>query len=382
MRYKTVRKEFNGYMNSANKVYFKELDATRFFGFLHVFLAHCFFTTNLTIQNSAPFYFVNHYLKAGFLGLDYFFVLSSFLLTYLGFEERKVSGKFNPIKFLIRRGLRLWPLYYLIVIGVFLVIYILNYTAQIKEIPSIFNYLFFIQNFWMVKNGQDFLFILVFLWSIAIEEQFYIFWAFIQRYLFQFIVPISCILIIGSVIFRFIYYQSENNLLFNTISALGNFGLGAITAYIAFNQHKILLVIQQIKKPIIFIIYALFIIITLFYFQLFTSRIPVSIEKIVFGLLFCFIILEQSYSKNSIIKLGGNKVINYLGQLSLGLYIYHGLILTVFVYFTKNNSSQSSYQQVFVYQPLLILLLTILLAIISYEVFEKRIYKLRNYFYS
>lgn len=382
MQYKTLRKEFNGMMNAANKVYFKELDATRFFGFLHVFLAHCFFTTNLEIQNSAPFYFVNHYLKAGFLGLDYFFVLSSFLLTYLGFEERKVSGNFNPIKFLIRRGLRLWPLYYLIVIGVFLVIYISNYSSQIKETPSIFNYLFFIQNFWMVKNGQDFLFILVFLWSIAIEEQFYIFWAFIQRYLFRFIVPLSFFLIIGSVIFRFIYYHSENHLLFHTISALGNFGLGAITAYIAFNQHKILLVIQQIKKPTIFIIYALFIILTLFYFQLFTSRITVSIEKIIFGLLFCFIILEQSYSKNSFIKLGGNKVINYLGQLSLGLYIYHGLILTVFVYFTKNNSSQSSYMQVFVYQPILILLLTIFLAIISYEVFEKRIYKLRNYFYS
>jgi len=382
MQYKTVRKEFNSFMIAAKKVYFKELDATRFLGFLHVFLAHCFFTTNLAIQNSAPFYFVNHYLKAGFLGLDYFFVLSSFLLTYLGFEERKVSGQFNPIKFLIRRGLRLWPLYYLIVIGVFSVIYIFNYSSQIKEIPSICNYLFFIQNFWMVKNGQDFLFILVFLWSIAIEEQFYIFWAFVQRFLFRFIVPLSFVLIIGSVIFRFIYYQSENHLIFHTISALGNFGLGAIAAYIAFNHHKILLVIQQIKKPIIFIIYALFIILTLFYFQLFTTRAPVSIEKIIFGLLFCFIILEQSYSKNSIIKLGGNKVINYLGQLSLGLYIYHGLILTVFVYFTKNNSSPTSYMQVFVYQPVSILMLTILLAILSYEVFEKRIYKLRNYFYS
>lgn len=368
-------------MSSASKIYFKELDATRFFGFFHVFLAHCFFTSNEIIENSTPFYFVGHYLKAGFLGLDYFFVLSSFLLTYLALEERKATQEFNPFKFLMRRGLRLWPLYYFIVIVVFSSVYLFDVDHQISELPSILNYLFFIQNFWMAKNGQDFLFILVFLWSIAIEEQFYIFWAFVQRFLSNFIVPISFVLIVVSVVFRYFYYSSENYLLFHTVSALGNFGLGAICADIAFNKRKLLIFIQQIKKPIILLIYCLFILITVFYFKLFIAKLPVSIEKIVFGLFFCFIILEQSYSANSFIKLGGNKIINYLGRLSLGLYVYHGLVLTVFVYFTANSSVSQSYFQVFLFQPIMILILTILISILSYELVEKKIYRLRKYFY-
>jgi peptidoglycan/LPS O-acetylase OafA/YrhL len=369
-------------MTRSAQVYFKELDATRFFGFLHVFLAHCFFTSNVQIQNSAPFYYVSHYLKAGFLGLDYFFVLSSFLLTYLALDERRCTGKFSPLKFLMRRGLRLWPLYYFIVIVVFGAVYLTNIHNQINQPPSIFNYLFFVQNYWMVKNGQDFLFILVFLWSIAIEEQFYIFWAAMQRFLSDYTITVSIILIVVSVLFRFFYFDSENHLLFHTISAVGNFGLGAIAGCLAFKNHAIIKFIQQINKSIIVFIYLLFIFFTVFYFQLFTTRIPVSLEKLIFGLLFCFIILEQSYAKNSILKLGGNKVINYLGQLSLGLYVYHGLVLTLFAYFTKNNGTSQDYLQVFLFQPFLIFGITVLIAVMSYELIEKRIYRLRRFFYS
>jgi peptidoglycan/LPS O-acetylase OafA/YrhL len=107
---------------AANKhSYFVNLDATRFLGFIHVFLAHCFFTTSSAIKESATFHFANVSIKAGFLGLDYFFVLSAFLLTWLALDERHKTGQFHATFFMIRRGIRLWPLYFLLVLGVYFI---------------------------------------------------------------------------------------------------------------------------------------------------------------------------------------------------------------------------------------------------------------------
>jgi peptidoglycan/LPS O-acetylase OafA/YrhL len=367
-------------MTVSSKTYFKELDATRFLGFLHVFLAHCFVTSNPVIEQSSAFKFVNYYLKAGFLGLDYFFVISSFLLTYLALEERNFTGNFKPINFLIRRGLRLWPLYFLIVFGVYSIVEILPIDGNMNALPPLIYFLFFIQNFWMVNHGQNFLFLLVFLWSIAVEEQFYLFWAIVQKFFSAKITFISICLIAVSVAFRYWYFYSENHLLFHTFSVFGNFGLGAICAKAAFENWKVLQYIKTMRKSSIFLTYSCLTLSTFFYFTLFKNRIPVSLEKIYFGLFFCFVILEQSYAQNSFIKLGFSKIINYLGQLSLGLYVYHGIVLTLFFYFFKDTDYSFHSYQVFMLNPFFILLCTIVISVVSYELFEKRIYRLRKRF--
>jgi peptidoglycan/LPS O-acetylase OafA/YrhL len=362
-------------------LYFENLDATRFLGFFHVFLAHCFFTTNAEIATSQAFEIATKNVRSGFLGLDYFFVLSSFLLTWLALAERKKTGKFKPGLFLIRRGLRLWPLYLLLVLATYSFVALAGDAFSISALPPIEIFLLFWSNLWMSINGQDFLFLLVFFWSIAAEEQFYLFWAFVMRFLSKYLLPVIGLMICSSLIFRYIYLDNEPFLFFNTVSYLGDFAIGALAAFIAFGNQALILFFRHLSKKIIAIVYVILLILTAGYFHWFMSPTMVVIEKLVFSLFFAFVILEQNYAENSLIKLGRFKRMSYLGQLSLGLYCYHGIVLTFLMPWLKQQGFATTNVQVFLINPMLILACTILISIVSYELFEKHIHALRRMFY-
>ena len=98
-----------------------------------------------------------------------FFVLSGFLITFLMVKEKEKYGDFSFKKFYIRRVLRIWPLYYLILITSYIFFanndipirtIILN-TLTFSNIPIAFN------SSWYPSPQ---------IWSIGVEEQFYLFW--------------------------------------------------------------------------------------------------------------------------------------------------------------------------------------------------------------
>ena len=361
--------------------YFENLDATRFLGFIHVFLAHCFFTSNPEISTSPLFINVTTHIGAGFLGLDYFFVLSSFLLTWLALAEWKSTGTFRPDLFMIRRALRLWPLYFAIVLGTYLIDWSIGNQLALQSLPPLEVFLLFFSNFWIANQGQNFLFLLVFLWSIAVEEQFYLAWAFVLRFLHKRIVFVCILMILGSVFFRWWHLNKEAQLFFNTLSYLGNFGIGGLTAWLAFNNATFIKRIESLTKSTISLVYLFFIVLTIGYFEWFQSAFMVIFEKIVFGVFFAFVILEQSFAKHSFFKLGRFKLISFLGQLSLGLYCIHGIVLTVAMLFLKSQGFAMHYWQVFLVNPFLILIITIGFSRLSFSYFENPIHQIRKRFY-
>jgi peptidoglycan/LPS O-acetylase OafA/YrhL len=105
--------------------YFKELNSLRFIGFIGIFFGHVFFSNSPEIINSKLYATVFNYGKIlGFISIDSFFVLSSFLITWKALEEIKFTNKFQFKNFLIRRSLRIWPLYFFIVfIGILIRIF-------------------------------------------------------------------------------------------------------------------------------------------------------------------------------------------------------------------------------------------------------------------
>jgi peptidoglycan/LPS O-acetylase OafA/YrhL len=368
-------------INLEKRLYFENLDATRFLGFIHVFLAHCFFTSNPEISTSTLFINVTTHIGAGFLGLDYFFVLSSFLLTRLALAEWKSTGSFRPDLFMIRRALRLWPLYFAIVLGTYLISWCFGNQLAIQSLPPLEVFILFISNFWIASQGQNFLFLLVFLWSIAVEEQFYLGWAFVLRYLHKRIVFVCILMILGSVFFRWSHLNKESQLFFNTLSYLGNFGIGGLTAWLAFNNATFIKRVEVLSKSTIGMIYLFFIVLTIGYFEWFQSPFMVVFEKIVFGVFFAFVILEQSFAKHSLFKLGRLKRISFWGQLSLGLYCIHGIVLTAAMVFLKSHGLASNPLQVFLINPLLILIITIGVSRLSFSYFENPIHQFRKRFY-
>ncbi|GIV43810.1 MAG: hypothetical protein KatS3mg035_0933 [Bacteroidia bacterium] len=105
----------------SRKIYFENLDGLRFLCFLSVFFFHSFHTDFDYIKTNYIYHFIKRDLFGnGNLGVNFFFVLSGFLITYLLIEEKKLNGKINILKFWIRRILRIWPLFYLcVIIGFF-----------------------------------------------------------------------------------------------------------------------------------------------------------------------------------------------------------------------------------------------------------------------
>lgn len=358
--------------------YFKELNSLRFIGFLGIFFGHVFFSNDIEIVNSKIYSTLYSYGKIlGFISIDSFFVLSSFLITWKGLEELKVTKKFQFKNFLIRRSLRIWPLYFLVILLGFLIEFIKSYyTQDISSLPSFWSFILFILNFDIIKNGYEFLFFMVFMWSISVEEQFYIFWALVLKWFQNHLLKISLLIILISLIFRIYFIDDSLNLNFHTISALGNFGVGALAAIAAFNNSFLITKIRDFSKIQIVIIYLLSLTIFIAIPSLQNHNLFIVIQRVLFSFVFAFIILEQTYCQQSIFKLSRIKYFNFFGKISYGLYCYHGIMITIVLKFS-DYFSKSLFTTIFIF-PTLIFCGTLLFSHLSYKFFESKILKLKT----
>jgi peptidoglycan/LPS O-acetylase OafA/YrhL len=152
--------------SSRGRYYHPELDALRFFAFLLVFLTHV--GPEFARFNVAMFDFS----FAGAFGVPLFFTLSSFLITELLLRERDKTGTINVRAFLIRRILRIWPLYFAFFI--FGIIYTRAHGYPVPRLVVV-SYLTLSANWYCAFRGFPAMIISP-LWSISIEEQFYLIW--------------------------------------------------------------------------------------------------------------------------------------------------------------------------------------------------------------
>jgi peptidoglycan/LPS O-acetylase OafA/YrhL len=105
----------------------------------------------------------------GWIGVDLFFVLSGFLVSGLLFKEYIRFGNVQPVRFLIRRGFKIYPIYY-----VFSLLFVLvKIPSERLDIPSVVADIFFVQNYF---SGGGYAFSPS--WSLAVEEHFYFLLAF------------------------------------------------------------------------------------------------------------------------------------------------------------------------------------------------------------
>lgn len=159
----------------SRRFYQPELDGLRFFAFLGVFICH-------TLPFEASFYHGLHLpmpwlwggiVKAGAAGVDLFFALSAFLITSLLLREREETGDIALKSFYIRRILRIWPLYFLVIgIGI-----VLSHTMANQSLPWYYvaGYLLFVGNWVHAVFGRPESIVFP-LWTVSIEEQFYLIW--------------------------------------------------------------------------------------------------------------------------------------------------------------------------------------------------------------
>ena len=153
----------------SSRFYRPELDALRFSAFLWVFLSHI----PLPAPKFVPF------IDMGSFGLSLFFMLSSYLIVTLLLREQERLGTINVKAFAMRRALRILPLYFL---GIFLgCVSGLFWPDMRLPWQAIVSMIFISTNLYILKHGWV-LGVLGPLWSIAVEEQFYLVIPWIARW--------------------------------------------------------------------------------------------------------------------------------------------------------------------------------------------------------
>jgi peptidoglycan/LPS O-acetylase OafA/YrhL len=164
------------------RFYQPELDGLRFYAFLGVFVCH-------TLPFEGTFYRRFHLpmpwlwgavAKSGAAGVDLFFALSAFLITSILLREREETGRISLRRFYLRRILRIWPLYFgLIALGV-----VLAHTMAKQSLPWYYvaGYLLFVGNWVHAVFGRPES-ICSPLWTVSIEEQFYLIWPLLMKML-------------------------------------------------------------------------------------------------------------------------------------------------------------------------------------------------------
>lgn len=371
--------------NFTKNIYFEGLNGLRFFAALAVIITHIELTKNFfKIQNcwqSSTLIF-----NLGGLGVYFFFVLSGFLITYLLIIEKQKTGTVAVKKFYIRRVLRIWPLYFLILIVGFFVL------PNFKQIDIQYQKVYFEQNFF--PNLILFLFMLpnlafsIFpavphigqLWSIGVEEQFYIAWPLIVKQsakllktliiiILSLIVLKIVVLLLGKMFYQETWYIALKKLI--AMSKFESMAIGGVGAYLLSIKHS---VINFIKLPFV-AISALILILLIIYF------IPEKLQDaqhLPISVLFLVIILNVISSQTKWIK---NKVFDFLGKISYGIYMYHLMIIPcVLIIIQKFVTPNSNY---FLFNVLLYtftIITTLLVSWLSYNFFESRFINLKDKF--
>lgn len=329
-----------------------------------------------------------HFIKVslfgnGFLGVNFFFVLSGFLITYLLIKEKKANNNIHIVNFWIRRILRIWPLYFACVFYGFI---IFPYTKILaggvpSETANFWYYLGFISNFDYIQKGLPDAKGLGVLWSVAIEEQFYLAWPVILSFfrVKRFWVPLLFILS-GSLVFRAV---NDVPILheMHTLSCIGDMALGGLGAWLILESASFKNKIQQLPRWSILIIYAAFVVVFLFRDELLLSSYTLRvIERLIISSLMLLIILEQCYARHSFYKMGNLKLPTRLGVITYGLYCLHFITISLTLGLTKLAGLNKNIWQVIFLETIMALVITVGVSVLSYRILEKPFLRLKDKF--
>jgi peptidoglycan/LPS O-acetylase OafA/YrhL len=164
------------------RFYRPELDALRFFAFFGVFVFHAAPRT-MGFYDAAgiPHWLGNILIStfgAGAYGVDLFFALSAYLITSLMLRERAATGGLDLRSFYLRRILRIWPLYLSFV--AFAALAPLWMPDQRLPLHYVAGFSLLAGNWMYVLYGLPASFAIP-VWTVSIEEQFYLTWPIVFR---------------------------------------------------------------------------------------------------------------------------------------------------------------------------------------------------------
>jgi peptidoglycan/LPS O-acetylase OafA/YrhL len=358
----------------------RELDFLRGIAILLVLMRHQFlfdFTT-----------------KMGWIGVDLFFFLSGFLVSGLLFNEYLKFGNVDPKLFLIRRGFKIYPIYYLTYI-----IYLVPILEAHKfEWKGFLSDMFFLQNYvlvWGYAFGGS--------WSLAVEEHFYfgfalLIWGGLKYNLFNLkegmlskriskfeIIIIALIILCFCLRFYNNRYFSDDTTKYFTMTHLRIDSLlaGVFVSYLYYFRNDFLTCFFSSYKKILLLLSLLLVSFSpiiepvgSFYIQTFGF----SFLYISFGILLVYFLIDKNI--NSILdKIFSNKIVNIISKIgfsSYSIYIIHTFVNHTFDFIKKITFCESLNQTLTFFVTSFI---SVFLGIFMTTYIEKYFLNIRDRFY-
>jgi peptidoglycan/LPS O-acetylase OafA/YrhL len=319
-------------------------------------------------------------------GVDLFFVLSGFLITDI---LLRTKGQKNFLQnFYLRRALRIFPLYY---IGLLLFFLLVPFISQLHEQYKYYHdnqqmAWFHLTNWlYIFEHRPNTMLLLGHFWSLSIEEQFYLIWPFVIllcRNLQQLARAIKMILA-ACILFRLISWLQwgggYTGFSFQYMTRIDGLCIGSLVAIWRLSDssafQKKLTQFALIVLGIYLCVFSLSL--TIFPGLPHTMLLGYTIIGAVFGIVIVLAISPKTTYLNRILE---NKWLMRCGKISYGLYIFHWPVLSLFRLYFWNQLSGSGLNDT-VAQLILstsALLVSILVSVLSYVFFERRILALKD----
>ncbi|HVP55316.1 MAG TPA: acyltransferase [Candidatus Eisenbacteria bacterium] len=315
---------------STARFYHPELDVLRFFAFLMVFCHHALphdpsFWMNLGVPGFLA-RIVAGIGATGAFGVSVFFVLSSYLITELLLREKDLIGTLDVRSFYLRRILRIWPLYFAF-LALAVVLHWLVPGQQVTWRAGLW-FSLLAGNWFIVFHGFPSSVIFP-LWSVSIEEQFYITWPTVVRRVSEagmlMIGGLLLAIATGTRIYLGMRHVGESDVWCNTLVQLDPIAIGILIAVLLRGEMPRL---PRLVRAALLLAGITGLALGSLYFGI--KNDPLTTARIVFGYPSVAIggaLLLLSVLRNR--TNGSNRALVYLGRISYGLYVFHVLGLLI-----------------------------------------------------
>jgi peptidoglycan/LPS O-acetylase OafA/YrhL len=373
------------------KFYHPELDRLRFVAFLAVFLHHYLphDVSDYKKLGGLAAHVCTSFTLAGALGVDLFFCLSSFLITTLLIREADSRGTIDVRAFWIRRILRIWPLYYFFIAFTALIVPLLLPHDKFGT-SYVLGFGLLSGNWVCVANGYP-PSVAAPLWSVSIEEQFYLAWPLLLSIVSIRRLPVFaliCLFVASATrLFVALLHLPYLSVWCNTFARLDPIALGALfavfnhnTAWVIGTRTRLLLLSLSVLLPPALL------------FALGDSCFS-GVPSLLFypvAAVCCLFILVAFYNNGdngsredgrSPVRAWCSRALVYLGRISYGLYVFHVLGIALAANVDVSKTAPLLYKAAaFAGRCCLSFGLTVAFASASYFLLEKPFLRLKERF--
>lgn len=318
------------------------------------------------------------WLPGGFLGVDTFFVISGYLIAMLLINEYEKTGTINIFQFWIRRMKRLFPpvLFMILIVIQYIIFFDQSLLYQLKK--DVIAALLYISNWWYIFDGLSYFESfearpLEHLWSLAIEEQFYLLFPLILILMLNkwskknILLLFFVVSILSAILMSTLYDPAANvsRIYFGTDTRLQTLLLGVMCAFIwpAFKlKHDAPRILVVIIDFLGFI--GLIVLMYSIYKLSEHSAFLFNGGFYVLGIFTLLIIMAAVHPSSIMSRLLGIKPLTVIGKYSYSLYLWHYPVIVLM----QKHFVQG---QVPIYIHISSVILTIVLAVFSYKLIER-----------